>query len=445
MKDRSLVHRYLLGDLSEEEVQQLDRLLADDSGLRREFVIAAAAEAGLRENAFERAVVPPAPVQAKRPRRYLWAGLAAIAAAVVVMLAISPLLFRQQAVATLASSENAAWESALPTKPGSKLAPGLLNLKSGVATIRFNSGAEVVLEAPAGLEVITPVKARLLRGAAMIDVPDSATGFVVETPDGYAIDYGTRFAVRVDQHRKQSDFEIIEGEITVHHPGTGSEVRLTGQGQAATVSELSIVVADAEQQEATPEAPRKVIRIGTHGRTGSAMRREQKRHKYIRREFLSVKRTKSGKWDHRSFFSFDVSKVDLNNVEAARLRLNLVPSSRGTVSRLPKVNRFGVYGLTNQAKVDWPVDCLWEQSPGPDDGVLLGAFEIPRSQQRGSFGIENVALLDFLRTHKDAPVTLILVRETTQIEGVGAGLTHLFASDIHPEAVGPLLEFTTGD
>lgn len=40
------------------------------------------------------------------------------------------------------------------------------------------------------------------------------------------------------------------------------------------------------------------------------------------------------------------------------------------------------------------------------------------------------------------PVTLILVRETTQVEGVGPGLAHLFASDSHPESVGPMLEFS---
>ena len=173
------------------------------------------------------------------------------------------------------------------------------------------------------------------------------------------------------------------------------------------------------------------------------MRRDEKRHKFIKREFLSVKRTNSGKWDHRSFFSFNLSEADLGQVFAARLRLNLVPSTRGLASRLPKINRFGVYGLTNSEKANWQADCLWNESPGPDDGILLGAFEIPRSQQRGSFGIETEDLLKFLRNNQNETVTLILVRETTQIEGIGPGLTHLFASDSHPESVGPLLELTS--
>lgn len=441
MDPRELMHRYLLGEITESEVQELDRLLAADPELRREFVLAAATDTGLREVAFERAVEPPQPkAQASSTSLSVKVAWVSIAAAIVVLFSLDRVFFGPAPVATLASSENAAWESSLPTTPGSKLEAGSLSLKSGVATIRFRSGAEVLLEAPASLELISPMRGRLLSGAAVIDVPDSAIGFVIETPDGYAVDYGTRFAVRVDQARDRSDFEIIEGEIAVHHPKSGDEVRLTGQGKAASVSEQSIVVVDLEEQDAPSAPPEETIRIGTNGRTGSAMRRDHKRHKYIKREFLSVKHTDGGGWDHRSFFSFDLTTSDLSQVEAVRLRLNLVPSTRGLVSRLPKVNRFGVYGLTNQAKANWPSHCLWDESPGPEDGVLLGTFEIPRSQQRGSFGIENEALLKFLKAHQDTQVTLILVRETTQIEGVGPGLTHLFASDSHPEAVGPMLE-----
>lgn len=443
MDAASQIHRYLLGKLSEEETAELDRQLAEDPELRNQFILAAATDAGLREVAIERAAEPAAVPQANEASSHHWRTVTVAVLAAGLLLAAGLIFFQATPVATLASSENAAWESELPTTPGSELTPGFLNLKSGVATIEFTSGAELVLEAPAELELVTPMKARLLSGAAVINVPDPATGFVVETPDGYAVDYGTRFAVRVNQQARQSRFELIEGEIAVHHPSTGEELRLKGDTKAATVSGESIVVADLEESEGSDPSKENVIRISTNGRTGSAMRRDEKRHKFIKREFLSVKRTNSGKWDHRSFFSFNLSEADLGQVFAARLRLNLVPSTRGLASRLPKINRFGVYGLTNSEKANWQADCLWNESPGPDDGILLGAFEIPRSQQRGSFGIETEDLLKFLRNNQNETVTLILVRETTQIEGIGPGLTHLFASDSHPESVGPLLELTS--
>ena len=134
--------------------------------------------------------------------------------------------------------------------------------------------------------------------------------------------------------------------------------------------------------------------------------------------------------------------MDLDAVKSARLRLNLVPSGIGFATRLPKINRFAVYGLTNEAKRDWVIESRWEDAPGAEDGVLLGTFEIPRSVQRGSFGIENETLLDFLKTRNVGPVTLILIRETGQIAGEGPGLVHAFASDSHPEASGPILEFS---
>ena len=64
MDPRTLIHRYLLGDISDAEMQQLERMLADDAELRQQFVLAAATETGLRDIAIERASEP---VQAGSP------------------------------------------------------------------------------------------------------------------------------------------------------------------------------------------------------------------------------------------------------------------------------------------------------------------------------------------------------------------------------------------
>lgn len=362
-------------------------------------------------------------------------------AAILLMITFVPRMTGPSPVATLVSSENASWESSLPTTPGSQLLPGVLQLKSGIATVRFLSGAEVILEAPAQLELITPTRGKLIDGVAVIDVPEVAIGFVMETMDGYAVDYGTRFAVQVDQKAGRSEFELIEGEIAVHHPRTGKEIRLTEPHKAVTVGENFVNVVDTDRQINPADPAPKVIRLKTNGRSTSVLR-NNKRNKFIDPEVLAVKKTRNGKWDYRSFFSFDLSSVDVKQVAAVRLRLNLVPSRRGYASRLPTINRFGIYGLTNQSKADWPIESNWQDSPGPKDGVLLGTIEIARSQQRGTFGIANGRLLEYLESHPEQSVTFILIRETTQIDGNVPGLTHMFASDAHPEVVGPLLELT---
>ena len=142
---------------------------------------------------------------------------------------------------------------------------------------------------------------KLLAGAAVIDVPEPGFAFMIETHDGYAVDCGTPFAVRVDQRTKQSDFEIIEGEIAVRHPLTGNEVRLSGQGKTATISEQSLVVIDPEAREDTAEnKSSNLLRARTNGRADSALRYE-KRKNFRNREIPTVKRTNNGRRDHRSF------------------------------------------------------------------------------------------------------------------------------------------------
>lgn len=443
MDAKQLIERYLLGIATRTETDQLDQLLADDPELRREFVKAANLDAGMRELAQQRLAEPDL-VEAKRGR-FGWAGLLTLAVAASLLVAVGMFAFSPTPVATLESSENAAWESDLPTKPGAKLTPGILDLKAGVATIRFESGAEVVLEAPAALELIDPMRGRLIAGAATIDVPESAHGFVIETHDGFAVDYGTKFAVKIDDTTKHSDFELIEGEIAVHHGTAGDEVRLTDEGKTATLADTSIVLGHIEsevEEEVVLPTP-KIVRIGTDGRTGSAV--FSNKHKFIDPEVLSVKKSNSGKWDHRSFFAFDFSGIDFDRVESVRLRLNQVPSHRGSKARLPKVNRFSIYGLTNVEKDNWQPRCRWNDSPGPEDGVFLAAFEIPRSKLRGSVQLQTDELFEFLKNDADKAVTLILVRDTTNIEGVGPGYMHMFASDSHPESVGPLLEFSMID
>lgn len=441
MNPNELIQRYLTGEATATEVAELDHLLANDKALRRKLIIEAGTDAGLRQIALERVAQPVMSAPKKVARFYRPVAWLAAAAAVALMGVVGWTEFsRPQVIATLISGENASWESSLPTTPGSELTAGYLKLTSGIATIRFRSGAEVILEAPAHLVLETPMRGRLLAGSAVIEVPEPAIGFVMVTPDGYAVDYGTQFAISVNTADNSSDFEVLKGEIAVHHPATGKEVRLTRR-QGALISANEMITFNGEDQEPAIAEPSQKVRIGTLGQAGYVNRRN-KRGKHLQPEMLMVKQTESFNWDMRAFFSFDVSGVDLESVQSARLRLNQVPSGMGLAARLPLINTFAVYGVTHAEKETWSSAPTWEDAPDVADGVLLGTFDIPRSQQTGSYGIENDKLREFLRADPDKKVTFVIVRETGLIDGEGKGLTHAFASDHHPEASGPLLEFT---
>ncbi|MEM8911561.1 MAG: iron dicitrate transport regulator FecR [Planctomycetota bacterium] len=419
------------------------RVLADQSG--NEFVqrVAEVASSSMgKSDSRDCAQRPPSRELGRRSYRIAWMVLASMA----TMILMGFFLQRPRTIAKITSNEGAAWESHLPTIEGARLRPGLLRLRSGLATIEFDSGASVVLEAPSDFELVSAMKARLTSGVAVFDVPDSAIGFMVETPEGYAIDYGTRFAVTVESNHAQSAFELIEGEIAVHHERSGNNARLVESGQAITITDQRMVTGDPENDDDVRFS--QSIRVGTNGQATSVLRsskRHQKWHSGPRsRELLTAKRTESGEYDHYSLMKFDLEGVPLADVARAGLRLNLVPSSKGLSARLPRVSRFGVYGLVGLSD-NWQNGVTWDEAPGPQDGVLLGTFEVPRSQNRGSFLMADQELLHFLRSHAAHPVTLVLARQTTQIEGIGPGLTHMFAGDAHPQSVGPALEFWLQD
>jgi len=80
-------------------------------------------------------------------------------------------LFSEPKIATIQSCEDAAWESDLPTTPGSELIPGTLKLRTGLASIELRSGVSFVLEGPAEVELISAMKTRLVAGMVMVEVP----------------------------------------------------------------------------------------------------------------------------------------------------------------------------------------------------------------------------------------------------------------------------------
>ncbi|MDF1756089.1 MAG: FecR domain-containing protein [Verrucomicrobiales bacterium] len=426
-----LCEKRINGTISDKEFAELESWLLKNGDARDLFLDLNYQHAGLQllEDSLVQEQLHTPAQKSRFPKSV---AIAALAACLVVLL--SAMWNREpNPVATLVSSENAAWESSLPTNQGTDLIPGYLRLKSGVATIRFRSGAEVILEAPAHLVLETPMKGQLLAGSAVIDVPDSAIGFIMETPDGYAVDHGTQFAVSVNEESRRSAFEVLSGEISVHHPPTGGEVRLV-EKQSSQVTPQGLETTSGPLPEGTLKPTEsRLLRLETRGRTTSIIKNDDLT--YLHSDMLMVKRSLSfDGFDRRSFLGFDVSGVDLSKVTTARLRLNLVPSGLGFAARLAELNQFSIYGIT----ADWQDHLNWDSAPTPEQGTLLGTFEVPRSRQTGSFGIENEALLDYLKSRPDGIANLLLVRETREIKS--NGLVHSFASDSHPEASGPILE-----
>jgi hypothetical protein len=136
-----------------------------------------------------------------------------------------------KAIAMLNQTVDARWRSALPAlQLGAPLEPGLLRLESGLAQIVFYSGARVVIEGPAELQLLSPSRASCRLGKVIAEVPAEARGFRLDTPQGTVTDLGTSFGLDVDDRR--TEVHVFKGRVMLRATRTSCEQTLREGGGA---------------------------------------------------------------------------------------------------------------------------------------------------------------------------------------------------------------------
>lgn len=381
-----------------------------------------------------------------------WQSIAAAAAVAIVAIGWNISNRGPAAFATMEQTRAARWESgALPTADGARLGAGRLRLAEGLATIRFDSGAEVVLEAPAEIELIDRMNCVLGRGTAVAEVPESAIGFQITTPSAKVVDYGTRFAVNVDRNTGATKTHVFEGVVEVEHPESGKVVRLeTGQRNFVAGDKLGSATSGPEEDDWA--ASRRGLNRGPDWQLIPATRDQYVYSKLIEDHMsdvlLLLKNTDEPNGPSRkTYLGFDLSALDRAKIGEAELILNFEPTGWGLASGVPD-SEFSVYGLLPTELDSWSEgDLAWERAPanvvgsgGRLDGnkvQKLGSFVLDQGVQRGRFGISGDVLAKFLRNDPDGIVTLIVVRDAKEL--LSGSLVHGIASRRHPVLPGPTL------
>ncbi|HRQ88922.1 MAG TPA: FecR domain-containing protein, partial [Bacteroidia bacterium] len=413
-----------------------------------------------------------------RARRFptLWQTFAACAVVSLLALLMVRPTGEAKTFAVMKKTESARWESgSLPTADGARLGAGDLELVRGLATIRFDSGAEVVLEAPARITLVDAMNCVLERGTVVAEIEPTAAGFTVRTPTARVIDHGTRFAVNVDPADGATQTQVFDGHVEVELPETRKRIALR-EGQRNLVAGETLGGASTGPEEGTwsrpeaPSAPREagLRRITTADPGGADIYVDARNPNplspaakaapidpHISETLLLVKNalgTMDGAPHRKAYLRFPLSGIAPGSISEARLELHFTPTGWGLASNLGNAE-FTVYGALGDASDDWTSDQLdWTNAPASDTGSgngmdstkvrLLGRFTVPRGIQSGSFGIRGEALRDFLNADPDRSATLIVVRET--METRGGGLVHAFASSRHPTLPPPTLHVKTG-
>src|SRR6185503_16263434 len=108
-------------------------------------------------------------------------------------------------------------ESEASPQLGAPLDPGWLKLKGGLVQIVLYSGARLVVEGPAELELISPNHALCRLGKITAEVPPEARGFQLETPQGLITDLGTAFGVEVKE--RSTEIHVFKGLVSLQPKG----------------------------------------------------------------------------------------------------------------------------------------------------------------------------------------------------------------------------------
>ena len=138
-----------------------------------------------------------------------------------------------RAIAVVSRVADASWSSSMRLGPGARLSPGRFVLESGAVQLEFLNGANLVVEGPADIELLSVTSVYCRRGKLRARVPLQAHGFTIETPTHRAIDLGTEFAVDVNDE-KSTEVHVLEGEV-----------KLQGKALAASDGERHLLLGDA--------------------------------------------------------------------------------------------------------------------------------------------------------------------------------------------------------
>jgi hypothetical protein len=232
---QDLLDEYLDGSIDEVRLRELEARLLADAEARGHFVryCRLHTDLGLEARARQAgdralrsiALVENNPVPT--PRRWRQLGIARqLTAAVVILAALGTWIWLKasqeppdpnragEEIAWLCNAQNCQWAQDM-APAGDMQAGKVLRLERGLAEIRFQMGARILMEGPASLELISSNSARLVRGKLSAKVPNSAKGFQIITPKGKVVDLGTEFGMAVEEDGTTLVY-VFAGNVEAH-------------------------------------------------------------------------------------------------------------------------------------------------------------------------------------------------------------------------------------
>mgnify|MGYP003639025626 CR=1 FL=1 len=258
-RNRQLLDGYCSESLTSEEFSEFEEALRQDASLRHLLIEYRILDSDLRDYASADVRDSPAHEASvtnlktiRRMRVEVWA-MAAVIVVLLIGVAVSgvrgyrdglvveaePAL--DPGVAVLTQSVNASWKNR-EVRSGDAMEPGLWTLLEGTAEFEFYSGASVILEAPAELEILSENGGILRGGKLRADVPHHAHGFTITTDTVELVDLGTSFGMEVGEGAETA-VHVFDGKVELFEPNSD---RIMGQGKELLAGEGRLVGSTGE-------------------------------------------------------------------------------------------------------------------------------------------------------------------------------------------------------
>lgn len=231
---------------------RLNAMLTASEGARRFYVRFAGLSASLCSYAGEaqtEILAPPKPKLIRHPMAW-WAGIGAMAASVALVFVLrdTPADDAPPSVAWLTGAKDAKWSEASGPQPGDALERGRqLELQSGLAEVTFDSGARVVIEGPASLNIESAWVASLKSGTITASAPSEAAGFRVANPAVAVTNLGGDVRIEADQHGS-TEVLALEGTAEAALPNRAEKHLLKSRQARRFAGGRAMPVADLDKK-----------------------------------------------------------------------------------------------------------------------------------------------------------------------------------------------------
>jgi hypothetical protein len=235
-RHRELVDGYCSGCLTDEEFSDLEDALGRSRELRKLFAEYRSLETAIRAaGGVSYSVEPPREVSASRSRfsnLALAAGLVFFLGACLTLWINHPNSDRDlsgfsasdeseeqmdDGIGQITQILNVVWTNPEDERKIGVISPGSLQFESGLIELEFFSGAKLILDGPADVELVSAEQMICRKGRLRGYAPPHARGFTILSPSVELVDLGTEFGMEISSEG-EARVHVFDGEVELYRP-----------------------------------------------------------------------------------------------------------------------------------------------------------------------------------------------------------------------------------